>query len=334
MKLLSLITTWFIELSKFCPRIRKRKILEKPFLIIGHRGSPAAEAENTIPSFEKALNENANALEMDICVTKDNIPIIYHDWNPDSLLSLVRENGFEPYVKYKPLPPSRFSVYRKPVNQLTLHEISKYYGYTLKNNGNENTIVRAIPTLEEFFSWSADKNNLKYVFLDIKVPPEFSELSIIILDLVKKYKEKYQTGFEIVFETAFTEVLDKMKINYPDNNYLLDIEIPPGFILNPKNYSAVKTAIEKQNQFALLMRPRQFTLGSWTTYRRAIRYDLKTCSKYLKMNLKNIPTYFICATINEQTEMKCLIKMGINGIITDFPAQLRNNLEKYKRTIA
>lgn len=152
--------------------------------------------------------------------------------------------------------------------------------------------------------------------------------------MFKKYKDKYQTGLEIVFETAFAEILDKIKTIYPNNNYLLDIEIPPGLIFNPNNYSAVKTAIEKQNQFALIMRPRQFTLGSWTTYRRAIRYDLKTLSKLLRVSLKNLPEYFICATINEQSEIKCLVKMGINGIITDKPAQLRYVAKKYKRRIA
>ena len=319
MKLLLLIISWFIELSKFCPHIRKRKISEKPFLIIGHRGSPAAEAENTIRSFEKALNENANAIEMDICLTQDNVPIIYHDWDPDSLIALVRENGFEPYVKYKPLPPPRFSKYRKPVNQLSLSEIKKYYGYTLKNNGDESSVVKAIPTLEEFFSWSVDKNNLKYVFLDIKVPPELSELSLIILNTVKKYKEKYQPRYEIVFETAFIEILDKMKTNYPNNIYLVEIEIPPGLILNPNHHSAVKIAAEKQNVFA--------------TYRRANSYDLKKFFKLTKMNRKSIPHYFVCATINEQTEMKCLVKMGINGIMTDFPSQLLYVAEKYNRRI-
>ncbi len=87
MKLSHLIIYWFVELFRFCPRIRRRKSVEKPFLVIGHRGSPAEEVENTIPSFERALNENANGLEMDICLTKDNIPIIYHDWDPDSLVS-------------------------------------------------------------------------------------------------------------------------------------------------------------------------------------------------------------------------------------------------------
>lgn len=90
MKLITLIMYWFVEVFRFCPRIRRKKLVEKPFLIIGHRGSPAGKVENTIPSFEKALSENANALEMDICLTKDKIPVIYHDWDPDSMVSILR----------------------------------------------------------------------------------------------------------------------------------------------------------------------------------------------------------------------------------------------------
>jgi len=332
MKLINLIISWFVEILKFCPRIRRKKLVEKPFLIIGHRGSPTAEVENTIPSFEKALSENANALEMDICITKDKIPVIYHDWNPDSLVSKLRENGFEPFMKYKPMPPS--GEFRKLINQLTLQELRQHYHFTLKDDGNAEAVKTVIPTLEEFFAWSVGKENLKYVFLDIKVPGDEAGWVLTITEKVQEYKSKYQTKFEIVHETAEHEVLEVMKKHYPQNNYLLDTDLPPGLILNPKKHSAVKIAIVKINQFALMMRPRQVTLGSWVTYRRVMKSDIKIIAKMIKQSLDNSINYLVCATISEKSEMKCLVKMGINGIMTDYPALLRTVVEKYKREIA
>lgn len=65
------IIIWIKELFKFCP-YRKANIDKEPlFLTCGHRGSPVNEPKNTIPSLERALSEGANALEVDICLTKD-----------------------------------------------------------------------------------------------------------------------------------------------------------------------------------------------------------------------------------------------------------------------
>lgn len=332
MKLITLIVYWFSEVLRFCPRIRRRKLVERPFLIIGHRGSPASEVENTIPSFERAFNENANALEMDICLTKDNIPIVYHDWDPGSLVSILRQKGFEPYMKYKPIHPS--DEYDKPINQLTLDEVRKNILFTKKEDGNDEIVNTTIPTLEEVFAWSAGKDNLKYIFLDIKVPADQAKLVLMIAEKIQEFKNKYQTKFEIVHETAEPEVLAVMQKHFPLNKYLLDTDLPPGIILNPKKHSAVNIALEKKNDFALMMRPRQVTVGSWATYRRVMNSDIKIIAKRLKKSLDNIINYLVCATISEKSEMKCLVKMGINGIMTDYPALLRTVVEKYKREIA
>ena len=42
----------------------------------------------------------------------------------------------------------------------------------------------------------------------------------------------------------------------------------------------------------------------------------------------------IGATISKKKEMKCLVRVGIEGIQTDFPARLQKILFKYKRQIA
>lgn len=46
--------------------------------IIGHRG--AAEApENTLPSFKESLRQGAQMLELDVRLTRDEIPVVIHD---------------------------------------------------------------------------------------------------------------------------------------------------------------------------------------------------------------------------------------------------------------
>lgn len=48
-------------------------------LIIAHRGSSYAAPENTIAAFELAIEEGADGIEMDVRVTADGIPVVFHD---------------------------------------------------------------------------------------------------------------------------------------------------------------------------------------------------------------------------------------------------------------
>ena len=59
--------------------LKKTKIYNKEFFIFGHRGVPSLEEENTIPSFEKAIELNYDGVELDVQMTKDKRIIVYHD---------------------------------------------------------------------------------------------------------------------------------------------------------------------------------------------------------------------------------------------------------------
>jgi glycerophosphoryl diester phosphodiesterase len=48
-------------------------------LIIGHRGAAAVAPENTLISFERALNDGADGIEFDVRLARDHVPIVIHD---------------------------------------------------------------------------------------------------------------------------------------------------------------------------------------------------------------------------------------------------------------
>ena len=48
-------------------------------LIIAHRGNAADAPENTIESFAQAIALGADALEFDVRVTRDGVPVVIHD---------------------------------------------------------------------------------------------------------------------------------------------------------------------------------------------------------------------------------------------------------------
>lgn len=53
-------------------------------LVWGHRGARAYAPMNTIPSFELALKQGADGVELDTHLTKDGYLIVLHDFTVDS----------------------------------------------------------------------------------------------------------------------------------------------------------------------------------------------------------------------------------------------------------
>ncbi len=319
---------WFRELFRFCPISKLKVDHDNLFLICGHRGSPVNEPENTIPSFERALREGINSLETDLCVTKDKEVILWHDWNPDELVALIREKGIEPEVAYKPDFPAPFSGLRNKTSELNLKDIRENFRYVKK--GESEPAVANIPTIREFLDWLRDKSQIKYVFLDIKVPKDEKELVLVILDQLDLLIKEFNPTTKFIIETFFPEVLELAKNKYPNFNYSLDVEIPPGFIFLPRLHSTIKVASKNQNNVAIILRPRQITIASWVTFRRLIWYDVRR-RKMLNKKIDSAKIDFLIGcTINNKKEMECLIKSGINGIQTDYPRRLTNLAKQYK----
>lgn len=50
-----------------------------PIQVHGHRGARAVLPENTMPAFEYAIDQGADAIEMDIAVTRDDVLVVSHD---------------------------------------------------------------------------------------------------------------------------------------------------------------------------------------------------------------------------------------------------------------
>ncbi|MFJ6617099.1 glycerophosphodiester phosphodiesterase [Kitasatospora sp. NPDC091335] len=57
-------------------------VCESP-VVIGHRGSPRKAPENTMASFDTALDQGADWLETDVQTTRDGVPVLMHDSTVD-----------------------------------------------------------------------------------------------------------------------------------------------------------------------------------------------------------------------------------------------------------
>jgi glycerophosphoryl diester phosphodiesterase len=136
------------------------------FLVIGHRGAPREQAENTVPSFTTAVARGANAIETDLCVTADDEIVIWHDRDPDDAVSLARQAGVEGLL-YLPVVPPVGSPLRRPVDMLTLAQLRDGYGYA-RLLGERDPDIH-IPVLQEMLDWVPEASDFKALYLDIKL---------------------------------------------------------------------------------------------------------------------------------------------------------------------
>ena len=62
--------------------------------IYGHRGARGVLPENTLDSFQYLFDNDINAYETDILISKDSIPVITHDFHLDPSLTKDEEGNW------------------------------------------------------------------------------------------------------------------------------------------------------------------------------------------------------------------------------------------------
>jgi glycerophosphoryl diester phosphodiesterase len=62
--------------------------LPRPFHVIAHRGASAQAPENTLPAFERALALGIVEVELDVQLSRDGVPVLFHDSTLDEKTSL------------------------------------------------------------------------------------------------------------------------------------------------------------------------------------------------------------------------------------------------------
>jgi glycerophosphoryl diester phosphodiesterase len=291
------------------------------FLIVGHRGACAAAVENTIESCERAVEvEGANAVEIDLCVTQDGQVVVWHDWDPDALVAFARQAEAELYVLCRPVVPPAGHPMRRPVCDLTLAQLREHYGYAIV--GQDQTVPARLPVLEDVVRWARTKPQLKAVLLDCKVPPARKELITVVAAALRRELEREPVAARFVCLTPYAEVLEVMQAVVPAAGRSFDVEIAAGFFPDRSPLSAVARARAAGNGWASIGRP-LFTIGGWWIFRDTIRADLELMRAARGTTPPVPPAYYVCWTVNRTREMRYLMRLGVSGLLTDFPARLR-----------
>ncbi|MGC8662779.1 MAG: glycerophosphodiester phosphodiesterase [Thermoplasmata archaeon] len=159
--------------------------------IVGHRGLPLKHVENTVGSFDDAFKNGADAIELDVHLTLDNVPIVFHDFD------LKRLAGID-----------------SKIYELTLSQIKKIY------LGND-----LIPTLEEVIKRFSNKK----IYVELKTIDEKGKRYDDALPeiLHKRFGEYYKNIVFISFDPKSISELRSysekyvLGLDYDENSELI-----------------------------------------------------------------------------------------------------------------
>jgi glycerophosphoryl diester phosphodiesterase len=127
-------------------------------MIAAHRGDPVQAPENTLPAIEAAIQQAADYVEIDVQLSADGVPVLFHD------ASLYRIDGS-----------------RRLIKDLTLEEIQQVDAGSWFSPEFAGT---QIPTLEESINMIAGRCN---ILIDIKLTDEPERVAGAVVYLIEQY---------------------------------------------------------------------------------------------------------------------------------------------------
>jgi glycerophosphoryl diester phosphodiesterase len=160
---------------------------EQKTLIFAHRGVPAKAPENTLPSFQLALDAGADGIELDVILSKDKQPIVIHDF----------ELG-------------RTSSIQGVVQEMTLEEIKRADAGSWF--GEEFSGVQ-IPTLQEVFNLVGNK-----LLINIELKMHLSDKSADLVEIVIGLVKQNNLENSVIYSSFNPHALSHVKRLDPNAN--------------------------------------------------------------------------------------------------------------------
>lgn len=261
----------------------------------GHRGTRGLSPENTIPSMIKAIDNGANMIEVDIYISKDGEVFIAHDpyvninhslyWDGKEIAPEDARKFIFHQMNYADI--RKFDVGSKPYAAYPLQEKVKAY----------------MPLLGELIdsveAYTRSKKLKPAIYnIELKTSPRFDSLN-------------YNAGPEEMIDKVM-EVVNKK--NIANRYYIQSFDFRPLIYLRKKHpkvtigfLTSSRTLSLDDNLQKLGFKPDIYS----PEYRMVTKEMVEACKKH---QMKLVPW-----TVNTAAEMKALIDLGVNGIITDYP---------------
>lgn len=324
--ILAVIILFFAVINIIPP---KKNVANNPFIvekgglpmIAAHRGGSDNNPENTLLAFREAVDTiGVDIIESDLYLTKDGYLVYNHDSYIDETCNI---NGDLTLDEVEELCEDRSN--RHYIEDMTLAELQQYnFGYYFEDEDGERiykdaTDIEAlglqIATVDQLFEMFYENHPDLLFIVEIKNGGEkgFEACRILAetLDRFPEYKD------QIVIGTFNDEIETELKTKYPDLLRGAPTGTAAKFVLT--QYLGVN--IFDDGDFACLQIPMSYDLG--------VEIPLVSQSLVNRAHRRNIAVQYW--TINDADDMRTLIEMGVDCIMTDDPMLMKEVLEEYRK---
>ena len=296
--------------------------------VIGHRGAAGLLPENTLAGFKKAIELGVDTIELDIRLTSDNEAVVYHDsrLNP----AITRDNNGK-WIKERHL-----------IKELTLSEVQSYdvgklnrwKGYAKKYPDQKAAEGERIPTLRDVIQLVKRTGDKTHLFIE----PKFSPLKP---EETKSPEEISNVVAKIIKDENIAQRVTVISFDWKILMYFQKImpEVPTGYVtITKKNRDTIQKnksgaspwmAGIDIDEFDSIPEAVKSAGGTYwiTNYRHAIGHKKNITSKIVE-KAHAIGIKVIVWTPDSKSDMKRLIKTGVDGITTNRPDILLSLLKR------
>ena len=323
--ILAVIALFFVVINIIPP---KKNVANNPFvvekgqlpMIAAHRGGGDNNPENTMLAFREAVNTiGIDIIESDLYLTKDGYLVYNHDSYVDETCNI---NGDLTLDEVEDLCDTKSN--RHYIKDMTLEELEQYnFGYYFKDENGERIYKDVtdlegtglqIATVDKLFAEFYETNPDLLFIVEIKNSGELGYEACRILSEALEQYPGYRD--QIVVGTFHDEIEEELKTKYPD----LLRGAPTGTAAKFVVTQFLGVNIFDNSNFACLQIPTSYDLGI------ELHLDKKTLIN--RAHRRNIAVQYW--TINDADEMRELIELGCDCIMTDDPELMRSVLEEYK----
>ncbi|ABL88425.1 glycerophosphoryl diester phosphodiesterase [Pyrobaculum islandicum DSM 4184] len=112
-------------------------------VVVGHRGFPKRELENTLPSIESAIKHGADIVEVDVQVTADGVAVLSHDDTLERTFGILLNVRRATWEEVKKVEKGR---YRVPTLREALELVAERAGVfiEIKHPEDKQTVIATI----------------------------------------------------------------------------------------------------------------------------------------------------------------------------------------------
>ena len=278
--------------------------------------------ENTLDSFQYLFDNDINAYETDILISKDSIPVITHDFHLDPSLTQDEEGNWleDENIKIIDLTYDQISKYEVG----SLNKLTKYGRRFLNQKKLEN---QKIPKVSELLDLTS-KNKISdlVINLEIKSTPVQENLTPSPEEMVKIVLEEvnqFNLTDKIIYSSFDWRVLREIKNYNPEipRAYLSFEQQGSGSFGNIYDQSPWMDFTPLHNNVDLPKLIKALGGQAWHPFYRNVTEKIINIS-----HNENLPVNVW--TVNDEEDMLRMIDIGVDGIMTDYPVQLKELCEK------